>query len=50
MVVAAGTGDDVHGISGGVQQELGKRRQKRMDVSSLRGWSNLTLEQLKENL
>ena len=45
-VVAVGTGEDVDGIRGGVQEELGKRRQKRTGVSSLRGWPNLTLEQL----
>ena len=27
-VVAAGTGDDVDGVRGGVQQELGKRQKK----------------------
>ena len=50
-VVAAGTDDDVDGVRGGAQQEeLGKRRQKRTGVSSLRGRQNLTLKQLKENL
>ena len=50
-VVAAGTGDDADGVRGGVQQELGKRRQKKEQVCpSLRGRQNLTLKQLKENL